>query len=429
MQFLLKKLHTQCDRQSPAVSLRLIRLYAVASIACTPSAWADQTSTTASNPWSYTLGMDFWSLSPSAKTDTLKSHIEENSNLFLPSSSATWHYKNASPFVRIIGDEHLNASTSLHFKARADQTVGSRIDELNVQWEMSPKLGFRAGVVAYKTSWCQAYETHSPWIRQTDTLCATKQFIDVTGGAPGLQIYTNTSTESTIYQSALGIYNPLWFRYAPSEYGNLVPTEETFVVTSNKKWGLNLSALNIDNGTELRAAYIHANQRGYAPDPTLLGDSAHHYDLMYVGVNMLVLPQTRLKFTASHRIQEMVFNAAPESYDLQLKTNTRTLELTHQLDSKNTLAASFSNIKLHLYNENFYDANRIYQGTIDPALLIPVQIYGLAWRHEFSKGLFAIAQYTHSRAGTWASGWDTGFDQEYYPSYGHALGVRLGYQY
>ena len=55
-----------------------------------PTAWADENNSKANDPWSYAVGMDFWSLSPSAKENTLPSFVEENSNLLLPNSYDTW---------------------------------------------------------------------------------------------------------------------------------------------------------------------------------------------------------------------------------------------------------------------------------------------------------------------------------------------------
>ena len=397
-----------------------------------PTAWADENNSKANDPWSYAVGMDFWSLSPSAKENTKTSFVEENSNLLLPNSYDTWKYKNASPFLRINGNQNLSRDLSFHVKTRADQTMGVRVDEFNLQWEISPQLGLRAGVVEYKTSWCQTYETDSAWMRETDSMCATKQFQDVTGGAPGLQIYTNIPSNDYVIQTSFGIYDPLLLKYAPTEYGNSIPTAKEFQVTSNKKWGVNFNAVNIENGTEFRASYLHANQSGMAPDSSIQGNSQQNYDLIYLGANFLITANTRLKFTASQRSQFMETHSAWDdgfNYNEKLKITTKTLEMTHQYDSQNTWAASFSKIYVTLFDANFFGLDGSYQGTLDTAIIVPTNLYGLTWRHNFSQGFFSVLQYTHSQAGTWTSTNASELSQAYFPSYGHAIGARLGYQY
>jgi hypothetical protein len=378
--------------------------------------------------WSFQTGFDAWRLYPSVKEDLEPGYVEANSNLLLPNSYATWNYKGNSPFARITGDVAFTRDVSFSLKARADQNMGPRIDELDITWALSPKLGFRAGVVDYKTSWCRTYETHSIWMREVDPLCSTPQLRDITGGAPGLQAYTNAEWGDYLLQTQVGIYYPLLFHYAPYEFGNvIVPPDSGTSVVSNHKAGVNLSAVNLQNGLEARLSYIYAQQTAVTPSAQNTVQQA--YNLIYLGLSATVAPDSRLTLTGSWRnLNNAARSPLADPYnneDLYMKFQTKVVELTRQLDGKNQLGVSWGYVLINT------DVNFVYNPVqaVYPAFVIPTHLYGLSWRHDYSKGLFTILEYLHSQAGTFSASDVSGFDQQYYPSYGRALGFRLGYQY
>ena len=176
---------------------------------------------TQDSKWTGQVGLDYWQLKPSVSKDSAPGYSEENTNLLLPNAATTWNYKDLSAYANLMGTKQITNSISVSLKARANQTVGMRIDEASVQYNLSPTFGARVGIVNYKTSWCRPYEPDNGWIREIEAICVTPQFLDVTGGAPGAQLFANNTWGDYLVQSQVGIYRPLEFNYAPKEYGNL----------------------------------------------------------------------------------------------------------------------------------------------------------------------------------------------------------------
>ena len=345
-----------------------------------------------------------------------------------------WHYQNTSPFAIVSGNTYLTRDVSVSLKARADQQMGTRVDELSVQWELSPKLGFRAGVVDYKTSWCRTYETDSPWMREIDGLCVTPQYRDVTGGAPGAQAYTNSEWGDYRIQTLVGFYNPLWLNYAPLEFGNIVPPGN-YQVLSNKKLGLNLSAINLYTGLEFKFSYLHADQTAYSPPPDGGSvNSQQSQDMYYAGVSFPLASKLKLTLTQSYRdlnqtarIQTGLTSCPPDlacNYDSSSKYRSKTAELIYQLDPKNQFGLAYSNTNIRLA-QNFYDTPITPTVYENPDYIhISTRLAGLTWRHDWSRGVFTILEYIHSNA------LSAGDQNLYYlNSYGSAVGFRLGYKF
>lgn len=163
--------------------------------------------------WIFKVGVDTWQLDASVAKDPQPWNAQ-NTNLLLPNAVTKWQYQPSSAFASVIGYQPISSDTHVSLKSRADQTMGLRLDEAMVQHMISPSLGLRFGVVNYKSSWCRTYEPDSGWIREVETICVTKGFRDVTGGAPGLQIFTHQAWGDYLVQSQIGMYRPLALNYA-----------------------------------------------------------------------------------------------------------------------------------------------------------------------------------------------------------------------
>ena len=114
------------------------------------------------------MGIDAWDLNTPSRATTPLKGVDR---LYLPDSYTKWKYKNTSPWIKTTGQWDLTSNFSISFKARAEQSVGLLLDELNIDYRLSPMLGFRAGVLDYKTNWCRTYETDSPWIQEIHPFC------------------------------------------------------------------------------------------------------------------------------------------------------------------------------------------------------------------------------------------------------------------
>jgi hypothetical protein len=379
--------------------------------------------------WTYQVGVDSWKLAPSIAKDSYPGFSEENTNLFLPNSASKWNYTSTAMYGWVTLDKPVSLDSSLNVKARADQSLGLRVDEAALQTYFSPFFGIRVGVVDYKTSWCRNYESTSGWIRDIETICGTPQFRDVSGGAPGLQIFTSISSGDYLVQTQVGFYNPLLFNYAPKEFGNLIPSDE-FKVSSNKKVGFNVNVLNINTGVETRLSYIKIKQRGFSPEPYLLGANRQESDLMYLGLNLPVQESWNLRITNFLQYQKndcvsvVAELGSSCNLNLKLKKQATSIEIGYRANANNLISIGLSNTQFMLDQTLFNPAHD--QSLTIPEFYIHSNQRSIAWRHDWTAGAFTTIQYLHSRQ---KNSYTDDFIQQYRSSYGHALGLRLGYQF
>lgn len=380
------------------------------------------------------LGVDSWAIDSSAKKNTDPGYIEEKTNLLLPDADPVWPFRTTSPYIRIYGEKKISSNSILIMKLRANQQDGLQLDELSLDWAISPKSGIRAGIIDYKTNWCQMHEEYSPWLRETNPLCATKTFHDVTGGAPGVQVYTNSQQGNYLLQTSVGAYDPLIFNYASKEYGNTV-FANPFHTTLNSKIGLSINALNLDTSVEYRLSFIRAIQSAVIPEASVMGNSYQSYQMIYAAVSIPVTTKLRIQFDQNSRFQRLNANSnISNNYNFSSSTKyaSTTAMADYQIDDKNLISASISKNNGGVYDESFYDTTGNPWLSVGTAMTWPSTILSFAWRHNFDKHYFFGAQYTLSTADTWTSiliSDGNGNSQQYYPSVGTALGFRLGYKF
>lgn len=377
------------------------------------------------------LGVDSWATRSSAQANTMPGFIEEKTNLLLPNADPRWNYRVTSPYLKVLGEQSINPDLTLNVKASVDQFMGVRVDGFNLDWMLSPKLGVRAGVVEYKTNWCQTYDAASPWLRETNALCATQRNLDVTGGAPGVQVYTDTQGNDYLMQTSFGVYDPLISKYAPLEYGNVVLSND-FNVKSNKKWGATVNVISLNSGSEFRASFLRAVQAAWIPQSDILGESTQTYNMVFFGANIALSSSLRVELDFNQRVQRLNVNSRLSddyNFNANTKIKSSTAMATYQINSRNILAASYSYNGGQIYDENIYNARGALQEIINPALSWPTSIFGMAWRYNHDKQYFFGLEYMHNRASTWTSTLASGLIQQNYPSSGSALGLRLGYTY
>lgn len=375
--------------------------------------------------WSYQMGVDTWRLNPSVSKDTRPGFSEENTNLLLPNAATTWDYKNISTYVTVSGTTQFTNSSSFTLNARAEQTVGLRLDEASFQYNVSPSLGARLGVVNYKTSWCRTYEPNSGWMREIEAICVTPQFRDVTGGAPGAQIFTNNTWDDYVIQGQVGVYRPLQFNYAPKEYGNLIPSQG-FEVKSNHKAGFNINVVNLQTALELRLSYLRTRQSGYLPESYLKGKSRQTSDMWYWAIGSPITPQLNIRLTQlmqsqqSNCTSDIAEIGSACNLELELLKNSTAIELAYRINGSELISLGISRTKFDL-TQDFYTPARDQHITARPFYINTQQI-AAAWRHEWGKGLFSIVQVIHSNQ-------KNGYAGLNFASHGNAVGLRMGYQF
>ena len=375
--------------------------------------------------WTYQLSSDVWKLKTDTSADYLPGYIEQNSNLLLPNSQTKWHYREVSVAGWVTATQRIGNGLDLSFKARADQTIGSRIEEAQIQKDISPFLGVRAGIVDYKTSWCRTYEQDNGWIREIEAMCNTPQFREVAGGAPGIQVFASKPLQDFLLQGQIGFYDPLILGYAPKEFGNLIPSPQ-FEVQSNKKYGFNVNAVNIYTGLEARLSYIHTFQTGFSPEPKLQGQTKQESDLIYVGLNAPLTTRLAGRITQTQQAQKSVCRSAiatiGNSCNLNLtggKSST-SAEMVFQFNSINLVSAGFSKTKFDTQQQLFSPSADIFWQAF-PSNADSEQT-SIAWRHDWADGIFTILQHMRSKQ-------QLSYDNTPYATKGHATGFRLGYRF
>lgn len=383
-----------------------------------------------SQTWSYLVGTDFWRLHASQQKDTQPSYVEENSNLLLPNSYTKWNYNDASAWSRVVVTQRLTNDITLSGKVRVDQTLGVRVDEAQIEKHISPSLGLRAGVVDYKTSWCRAYEADNAWIQEIEAICNTPQFRDVTGGAPGVQIFTNlTWNYHYKLQSQIGLYKPLFLNYAPKEFGNLIPSPN-YQVQKNEKLGVNFNLINLHTGLEARLSYIHANQIAYQPESKLLGTEKMLSDLLYLGVNTPITERTNFRIT--HLQQHQKATCRSETADIgtacnlnsDIQKKSTSMEFAYRWESSHLFSIGLNRTNFSLQEIYFTPHLDVYQQP-SPNYKKVTQA-SAAWRKDWQNNLFTVVQFIKSAHKSSAP---TTTGSLPYQAQGNALGVRLGYSY
>lgn len=399
------------------------------TISCVPAhaqAILDEDSQT----WSYLAGTDFWRLHASKQKDTQPGYVEENSNLLLPNNHTKWNYNDASAWGRVIVTQRIFNDMTVSAKVRADQTLGLRVDEAQIEKHISPSLGVRAGVVDYKTSWCRAYETDNGWIQEIEAVCNTPQFRDVTGGAPGVQIFTNlTWNDHYSLQSQIGLYKPLFLNYAPKEFGNIIPSPN-YQVQKNEKLGVNFNLINLHTGLEARLSYINANQIAYLPESNLLGKNKMLSDLLYLGLNTPITEQTNFRITHLQQHQKATCRSETAAIGTACNLNSNfqkkstAIEFSYRLGNLNLLSVGLGRTNFYLQEIYFTPYLDVYQYP-KPNYITSNQT-SFAWRKDWQKNLFTVVQFIKSEHESSAT---TKTGSLPYQAQGNAMGLRLGYSY
>jgi hypothetical protein len=365
-------------------------------------------------------GVDAWHFAP-----------EKPENLLLLATNTERPYQTVSPWAKIDGNVWLANNWRLNLRARDDQYMGQHIDDMSLTWDVSPSLGMNAGVVSYKTTWCKTYDIDSPWVRENNPFCTVTTTNLAVGGAPGVQIYTNTVHGDYRLQWLIGAYRPLMFSYDTREYSNTRYPDST--VYQNEKTGVSVNLLNLYTSTEFRlgvldtrqAAYVHPlwNRSGFR--------SRQNYQVYFAGLSY------QLAHNLSARVQVMRHEMASSEWSLagsdlpnysggaELLRQSKAIEVGYQYSDQNQFAAALSEYKyiagqiVTRYPNPGYD--------YFPALFTYTnQSVSLAWRHNWDRGIYTVVQLSRNKLDLRNTAKTPIEDRS---NAANAIGVRLGYQF
>lgn len=411
--------------------LRAMRFVAVALLkllwSIAPLSYAHAYNESTESQWSYQIGADAWQISASTRVNSNPGRVEERSWLYLPDYDTNWRYKDTSAYGWVVGNKALTQKLNVSLKAQANQQLGLRIDEAQVEHHISPYLGFRFGVVDYKTSWCRTYETDSVWMRDIEPLCNFQTYRDITGGAPGIQLFIKKNWDQYQFQAQAGIYRPRMWNYAPKEFGDLAPVpslDYEYSVQSNKKTGFNINMLDMTRGIEARLSYIHGTQQAYAPASDYQGTTRQASNAMYAAISFPITEKLSARFTKFEQTQDSTCrsNVAPFSHcnlNAYYKKAFTSAETSYAFNTHQTIGFGISRISYDFEQHDYDTALLVYLSA--PHRNTEVEQKNFAWRANWSAGFFTVVQYI------WAK--QTTTYKSAFPSDGHALGLRMGYQF
>lgn len=364
------------------------------------------------------VGVDAWQFSS-----------EKPEKLLMMATNTQWQYRPVSPWGTFDGRLMLSSQATVSLKARANQEMGSHVDELSADWALSPSAGVKAGVLDYKTSWCRTYDIDSPWVRENDPFCTVVSTSGPGGGAPGLQAYVNLPIGNYRVQSIAGVYNPLAFNYNTTEFSNLGYALSH--VTKNQKQGVSINALNLDTATEFRVGVLQAQQAlsAYESWKMPVFQVEQNYGLVFAGASFYATPQLNVRMqTLRHlMVNKEISNPAVSGPHTRRGYNvnrtSHVMELNYQASAEDMFGLALSKYQ---YNVASTETNYPFAGyTVSPDSYVYAQkSVSLAWRHHWPQGVFTVLQLTRSQLAL--NDKDAHIDRA---ASANGLGLRLGYQF
>ena len=401
------------------LSLIRLGLILLGSLLCMHAAYATNldhldSATNKAIKFNVQLGLDAWDLKTPDRSNAPLKGVDR---LYLANSYTQWSYRNPSAWIKTSGQWDISSNLSLTYKARADQSVGTQLDDLNFDYRLSPKLGFRAGVLDYKTSWCRTYETDSPWIQEIDPFCTNPVTNESTLAAPGVQAYLTFAPSNYLIQGLVGIYRPKAFKYNENEFSNVANTKGVAV---NNRWGWSVNALNLDNASEFRLSWLAARQENNRDSGGYRGQEA---GALFMGASFYPIEKLNIRLSLFNSLVRQASYDSPPEYTQILENSmvrkSSVVEMIYQVNSLNTLGLSLAK---YTNNWNLTGMNG-YQAYTNPNYYrFTREGQSLAWRRDWSQDIHTSVQWVKSTnnqelAKTTAN------------AKGTALGLRIGLTY
>ena len=376
------------------------------------------------------IGFDAWDIHKTA--DRL--YMERL--LFLADSTPQWSERNPSPWVKFDGLTLFSPQLSSRFKFRGSQSSDWRIDELNLNWDVSPTLGATVGVVDYKTSWCRTYDVDSAWARENDPFCTVRTTEQATGAAPGAQIHSNWNTGNVQWQAQVGIYNPLLFNYDDEEFNNQALPNQSYV-SQNRKYGVSINAVHLYTGTELRVGFLSSQQTAqYQPGRGLaFYEKPQDTDVVYLGFSVPLTSKTQLRLThLDSRLKSRYLpndgDQARWKYDFEYDRTATTAEVYWRLGAADTVALGYS--RYGARDNTFITRKSSLQTYQLNASKFMNQSWSIAWRRDWTKALYTSAQWSSSSSADEDASlinYSPQYQVKNYHAKGRAVGLRVGVRF
>lgn len=387
------------------------------------------------------IGLDAWDLHPSVDADT-QANQSGNTRLFLANSNTAWPYQTVAPWVRFQGSARILADTQVTLKYRADQSLGSHVDEFSVD-QSYHSVGIRIGVLDYKTSWCRTYDVDSPWVRENDPFCTSRSTSRSITAAPGYQLYANRVQGDYKWQAVVGAYNPLAMNYDTGEFTNTVINNLSRVIENNKV-GASINVTHLENAFEMRLSILRTDQSADVRENLIRPNYRiqQRVEVLYGGVSFNPTPAMNVRLT---QLQSTLNGTSfyPPGYARPDDTTaevfyrdhspkvSRVFELNYQANARDVYSVACSVYELRTdATDYFLSLPSMSQIEIQR----PDQFFSrtnntsLSWRRDWQKGIFTVLQWSYAEVQS-STNLDSRFAAQQAASNGHALGLRLGYRF
>jgi hypothetical protein len=358
------------------------------------------------------MGLDAWHIEHQPKGGPLAATV------FMPDTGTRWQYREVSPWYVVQAQLRRGYQGEWVLKSRANQSAGAKVDQLYYDHAVSPKLGFRAGVVDYRATWCRVFDLDNPWVREADPFCSNQTIQLATASAPGLQTYTNLHWGRYQVQALAGLYKPKLFNYEPREFSDFVLAPNDRVI-HNTKLGLTLNAMDLQTSTEWRLSWIYTDQLGrlsttaQRPFPATIEHKAH---LLFGGLSWQVSPRTRARITHMRSDLKATINVQtppgvePLVFRPRVFKASTVLELNYQHTARDIFSVSVSQYP--------FQERGVYEWKH--------QAVSVGWRRDWSRHWYSAVQLSHAK---------NHVPYSIYPDFvpagrhsAHAVGVRVGFK-
>ena len=158
---------------------------------------------------------------------------------------------------------------------------------------------------------------------------------------------------------------------------------------SSTKWGATQNLLNLRSGTEMRIGYLHSNI-GFYQQPWPAATVNTENNAIFIGIEQQVLEGLGLKLTGTQvngvltaNQYQNIINYFTQPY----VKKTLTAELDYAITPRDDLAF---NVVRQIINVEF---NSPQDGVNFLFNQLPGTTYAVAYRHNFSHGIFSAIQY------------------------------------
>lgn len=292
---------------------------------------------------------------------------------YLPNYSPPNEFHNLNPYFKAISRHEFNDSLAAMGKVRYSQVDGLYIDQASIEYK-TELATLRAGVLPYRATWCEYLNFNSVWIKEPDAFCGYKALADSVNSGSGVQAVSSLSKWGWVFDGQIGYYDNTLYKQSKTQ-GSVYALTGSF--KADTRYGLNINALELETGNQIRISYIKANQ-------TISGSAPRHYqfDTVFAGVEINQITDLSIKLTATSYIGSQLDKKASLTDYMATSLST---SVVYKLTDSDQLAVGITKYR-----------NRTQYLLANFTQPLDVPLYSLGYRHDFNDNLFIKAQIMQS---------------------------------